>query len=371
MENKSKTYLFVSPTAVLGGAERVMFNLMLSLLENGNTVIFLCMSRGKQLGWDELLKYGTFYPYFKKYSSEKTSLYPFIKLIYKISREKNIHLTFSSHTHVNGLLSFLRKIKILHTDYLISRESTVIFDRFFGFWRYIFLFIYKFCYGQQDLLISQTEHMKSQLIKSLGYSPCNKIKVLDNPVNFNYINSKLNEEINLNYNSTKKIIVGCGRFIPLKNFDNLILAFAKMKQKEKYVLFLIGEGPERTNYEKIVNENDLNESVIFTGKILNPLSLFAISDIGVISSEIEGFPNVLLEMMASGTKKIISTPCSPGVMKLPNIFLTQNCSVEAICETLNQLTEYNESNHLFYKKYIENNRSSEKFIENIYKELEK
>ena len=67
---KYKNYLFVSPTAVLGGAERVMFNLMFSLLQEGHVVIFICMSRGKQLGWDELLKYENFHPYFKKYSSD-------------------------------------------------------------------------------------------------------------------------------------------------------------------------------------------------------------------------------------------------------------------------------------------------------------
>lgn len=364
-----RNYLFVSPTAILGGAERVMFNLMFSLLEDGHKVIFVCMSRGKQSGWDELLKYENFHPHFKEYPSEKTSIFPFIKFIYKISREQDIHLTFSSHTHVNGLLSFLRKIKILNTKYLISRESTVIFDRFFGIWRYIFLFIYKFLYGKQDLLISQTEYMKSQLIKSLRKAPCKKIEVLDNPVNFNYINLKLNENNILEYNSNKKIIVGCGRFISLKKFDNLILAFSQMEKRENYILVLIGDGPERSNYEKIVNDNHLNESVIFTGKILNPLSLFAISDIGVISSKIEGFPNVLLEMMAAGTKKIMSTPCSPGVMKLPNISLTKSCNVKDILLVLNELAERNESNCLVYKDYIKSHRSSEIFIKKIYQKL--
>ena len=369
MEKKIKSYLFVSPTAVLGGAERVMFNLMFSLLDEGHDVIFVCMSRGKQSGWDELLKYKNFSSYFREYPSEKTSIFPFIKFIYKICREKDIHLTFSSHTHVNGLLSFLRKIKILNTKYLVSRESTVIFDRFFGVWRYIFLFIYKFMYGKQDLLISQTEYMQSQLIKNLRKAPCKKIQVLDNPVNFNYINLKLSENNTLKYNLTKKVIVGCGRFIPLKKFDNLILAFSQMKQRENYILILIGEGPELANYERIIEKNDLSESVIFTGKILNPLSIFSISEIGVISSEIEGFPNVLLEMMASGTKKIISTPCSPGVMKLPDIYLTKSCSVEDILLTLNKLTECNESNYLAYKNYIKDYRSSDVYIRNIYSEL--
>lgn len=369
MERKIKSYLFVSPTAVLGGAERVMFNLMFSLLEDGHEVIFVCMSRGRQSGWDEILKYKNFHPHFKEYPSEKTSIFPFIKFIYKISREQDIHLTFSSHTHVNGLLSFLRKIKILNTKYLISRESTVIFDRFFGVWRYIFLFIYKFMYGKQDLLISQTEYMQSQLIKNLRKAPCKKIQVLDNPVNFNYINLKLNENNPLKYNLNKKIIVGCGRFIPLKKFENLILAFSQMEQRENYILILIGDGPERANYERIIEKNDLSESVIFTGKILNPLLIFSISEIGVISSEIEGFPNVLLEMMASGTKKIISTPCSPGVMKLPDIYLTKSCSVKDILFTLNNLANCNKSNHLIYKEYIKSHRSSEVFIKKIYREV--
>lgn len=361
MKNKA---LFVFPTAILGGAERVMFNLIYYLLDKNFIVTVYIMSRGHQDGWERIEKHPNINMIIKDYPSEKTSLIPFLIEIYKLSHKNNFNYTFSSHTHINALLSFLKQINFFKSKFLIARESTFIFERFFGLWRLIFKLIYRFMYGQQDLIICQTERMKESLIKNLGYMPAKRIEVISNPVNIDYIDQQLaNDQIEKPF---PILIVGCGRLIPLKKFDFLIEAFSMVEGNFPDVgLVIIGDGSERQNLENLVETLNLSQKVIFTGKISNPIQWFAKADIGIISSEIEGFPNVLIEMMASGTQQIITTPCTDGVNHIPHIIITESCSVQAIEAALVTYLFNPVNNSQLNKTYIEQNRSVDAFWQNV------
>lgn len=362
MKNKA---LFVFPTAILGGAERVMFNLIYYLLNKNFHITVYIMSRGKQSGWEKIENHPNINIIIKDYPSEKTSLIPFLKDIFRISRKDNFKYTFSSHTHINALISFLKKIHFFKSEFIISRESTFIFERFFGLWRIIFKLIYRFMYGKQNLIICQTERMKASLISNLGYKPAKTIEVIPNPVNLDYIDEQLSSS-ELARKPFPVLIVGCGRLIPLKKFDYLIKAFSRLEREFPRVgLVIIGNGPERENLDKLVKKLNIQNKVIFTEKISNPIQWFAKADIGVISSEIEGFPNVLIEMMASGTKQVITTPCTDGVNHIPHISITESCSVQAIeksihnylCNPIDMSTEN--------QRYIRDNRSVEAFWQKV------
>ncbi len=360
----SKTFFLASPTAVLGGAERIIFNIVMMLLEDGHHVTVYIMSRGEQVGWDKIKDHPNLKFIIKNYKSEKTSLPMFLLSLIYLSYKNKYDYSFSSHTHVNGVLSFMRRLKLFRTKYLISRESTFIFERFFGIWRTIFKFIYRFMYGKQDLIVCQTERMKESLVKNLGYMPAKKIEVISNPVNIDYINYQLsNSQIDKPF---RTLIIGCGRLIPLKQFDFLIKAFSNLEKIFPEVgLVIIGDGPERKNLESLVETLNLSQKVIFTGKISNPIQWFAQADIGVISSEIEGFPNVLIEMMAAGSKQIITTPCTDGVNSIPYISITQDCSIEAIETSLRTYLKNPVDNSVSNKEYIHQNRSVEAFWQKV------
>lgn len=361
--------LFVSPTAELGGAERWMLNLATMLVNTGHDVTLYVMTRGHKPGWDALENNPNFHAIIKNFPSEKSSLASMVKNLSSLTYTTEYDFIFSSHTHVNGALSFLRKIKLLKCKYLISRESTFVFDRYHGVNRQIFNFIYKYMYGSQDLLICQTNRMKSKLLRALGFSPAKQVTVLPNPVNINYIDKQLKDS------STKSkpfstTIVGCGRLIPLKQFDLLIKAFANINNHfPKSRLVIIGEGEEQSKLEKIIKDLKITEKVILTGRVVNPIPLFNSADIGVISSEIEGFPNVLLEMMASGTKQVITTPCTDGLSQLPLVKVLPSRDLQSIQEGLYNALENLEDYSKDYREYIENNRSVEFFWHKILKEL--
>ena len=365
VKSTQNNFLFVLPTAVLGGAERTMFNLITKLLKDENNVTLYIMSRGKQEGWESLENNPNFKMINKNYKSEKTSLPTFFLSISILSHFNSYDYTLSSHTHVNGTLSLMRKLKFLKTKKLISRESTFIFDRFQGFPRELFKFIYRFMYGSQDLVICQTEKMKYSLISSLGFNPAKNIQVVPNPVNLDYVSQQL-EASEHSYKPFDKVIVGCGRFIPLKQFDILIKAFKSISVEFPDVgLMIIGDGPERKNIENLISQLDLGNRVILTGKIKNPIQWFNTADIGVISSSIEGFPNVLLEMMASGTKHIITTPCTDGVNYIPYITVANSTSKNSIEEALRLYLANPVDNAVNNQKYIRDNRSVDIFWDKV------
>ena len=111
-------------------------------------------------------------------------------------------------------------------------------------------------------------------------------------------------------------IVASGRLDPQKNFSLLIEAFS-MVLKEiniSVTLKIYGEGPQRNTLQSQINELQLGDKIILEGSVsdlhdrINGAALF------VLSSNYEGFPNVLLEAMAMGLP-VISTDFQSGITR--------------------------------------------------------
>lgn len=359
------SFLFVFPTAILGGAERVMFNLIMHLLRNGHNVTVYIMSRGEQPGWDDVKQFPNAKLLVKNYPSEKRSLPMFFLSMVRLSSSSRFDLVFSSHTHVNAVLSLMRRLGLLRCKAMVARESTFIFERFFGVKRLIFRFMYRFLYGAQDLLICQTEMMRKSLVDSLGFLPAKRVDVLPNPVNIDSISfmrrAPLERKMPFDMN-----IVGCGRLVEIKAFDRLIGGFALIASRYPQVgLIIIGDGPCRDNLRQRVADLGLEGRVFFAGRQDNPINWFAHADVGVICSVKEGFPNVLLEMMAAGTKYVVTTPCTDGLASIPGINVLDDCSIEAIAKGLLVAVTDRPDRSENYISYVVANRSVSAFWNRI------
>ncbi|NQZ04707.1 glycosyltransferase [Idiomarina sp.] len=367
---ENKYILFVSPTSILGGAERVMQNLARALIVKGYHVDFFSMSRGEQSGWDELTKESNFNLIQLGFKSEKAALIPVLVMLLKLSTRRKYKACFSSHTHVNGLLSLLRKLKVFNVDFLIGRESTFIFERFKGFKRSLFKAIYRLCYGDHDLLIAQTEGMKKSLIKNLGFIPAKKFVTIQNPVSptlESFINNKTSFDV---HKSDVINICACGRMIPIKNFESLIRAFHLLVTKSNNVkLHLVGSGPLFDHLKLLARNLDVSNDVIFHGKVQDPIRIFSMCEVGVIPSVSEGFPNVLLEMMCSGVARIGSTLCTDAVLSIPRLKIARTPEPHDLLETLESLVANREDYSAEYQKYVLQKHSSSKFLMEVVNQL--
>ena len=76
-------------------------------------------------------------------------------------------------------------------------------------------------------------------------------------------------------------------------------------------LFIIGKGPERTTIEKLIHTLELEKYVTLLGYVDDPYPYYKHADLFIMSSVFEGFGNVLVEALATGTN-ILATDCPSG-----------------------------------------------------------
>jgi len=118
------------------------------------------------------------------------------------------------------------------------------------------------------------------------------------------------EKVFNNPNIIKFITVG--RLSAEKGHKYLIEAFTKvLKEIPNSKLFIIGEGKTRPQIEKMIQERNLNNSVILIGFLHNPYNYISRSDIFVLPSLSEGLPYALIEALICKIP-IVSTNCETG-----------------------------------------------------------
>lgn len=114
----------------------------------------------------------------------------------------------------------------------------------------------------------------------------------------------------------EKIICAVGRLDPQKRFDVLIDAFALIKDKiPEYKLIIFGEGDLRNELERKVESLSLNDRIFLPGTNPEAVRIVNRSSVFVLSSDLEGMPNVLIEAMAMGVP-CVSTRCEMGPEEL-------------------------------------------------------
>jgi len=120
-----------------------------------------------------------------------------------------------------------------------------------------------------------------------------------------------------NIKENEQVVIFVGSLIPVKGIKYLVEAMNIVIQHfPEARLLIVGDGSERQKLEVLVMKLNLGKSVTFVGRIENakvPEYLTA-SDVFALPSLSEGFPNVILEAMATGLP-IVTT----NVTGLPEI----------------------------------------------------
>lgn len=112
--------------------------------------------------------------------------------------------------------------------------------------------------------------------------------------------------------ATQLVAVALGRLSPEKGFDLLIESFAEIAAAHpQWQLRIYGEGSERANLSKLAQERGVSDKVWFGGWTSNAEQALRSSDLFILPSRYEGFPNALLEAMAVGLP-CISFDCDSG-----------------------------------------------------------
>jgi glycosyltransferase involved in cell wall biosynthesis len=153
-------------------------------------------------------------------------------------------------------------------------------------------------------IVMQTERGREW---GLGFLPSNLMAVIENPVDDSFASEPI-----VPIDRRPLLVMAAGRLTYQKGFDLLIEAFASSKARHfGWILRICGAGEEITNLKKLAELADVSGVVELPGLCQDLRAELSSAQVFVLSSRSEGFPNVLLEAMASGCA-VIAADCPSG-----------------------------------------------------------
>lgn len=293
-----KKILFAITGLTLGGAERVLVDIANKLSNKYDITIFTIYAGGeleKQLNSkikiESLIK-----KQYKELSAEERKIKPLQiildkKKIYKniIKDNYEVEIAFLEGAPTR-LLSVkndkVKKIAWVHND------ITKVFGS--GLKAKLKKKIDKKVYEKYDDIIFVSEDNKNKFEEIYDVS-ANK-EVIYNYINTERVLEKANENIGVEFEKDKTNIITVSRLVEQKAIDRLAKVHAKLvKEGFNHNIYVIGDGPERKNIEKIVKENGIENTFKLLGAKENAYPYMKNADYFALLSKFEGYPMVLLE----------------------------------------------------------------------------
>ncbi len=312
-----KIILFAIPDFRGGGAERVFLNLI-NNLSRDKFIVHVAV--GKLQG--EYCKYLPNDVIIHELGNTNSikSIIPIIKLV----RSLRPHAILSTLGYVVSVS--LSSVFLPSNIKVISRFGNTISSflddvKKDSRTKYIFQFMLnKLVVYLSDIIIVQSNHMKNDLIDnfSLDDNCIDKIIKINNPVDIENLHKNIEvmdlpKNIKRFFNQKKYIFVSVGRLDHQKNYKDLIQAFSIAHRSNSNIgLVVLGEGPCRSELERLSHRLGVDKSVLMPGFVDNPEIVVGNADYFISSSLYEGVSNAILEALSLGTP-VIATNCPSGI----------------------------------------------------------
>lgn len=189
---------------------------------------------------------------------------------------------------------------------------------------------------RMDAQFTVSDGTADAISRMTGY-PRSRIYTVYNPVIddvFEYKLAKVHTHPWLQENKTA-VVVAAGAFTYYKNHKLLLRAWSEVVKRKEARLIIFGDGPMRGEYEEIMNNLGITDTVSLPGFTDNLPAALKMADCFVVSSTIESFSIVLVEALAAGTP-VVSTNCPYGPPEILHGgkygILVKNNDVHALAE---------------------------------------
>jgi len=302
MNNVSFNLMFVIETLEIGGAERQLLELIKGLDRNVYNPIVVCFRRTPGLAKEVTALDIPVYYAIRKWRWDPSVVWKIIKLI----RANNISL-IHAYMPLAGIYgsaaAMISGVPIVNSSIRNAKVPTL-----------YEMALLKCSFALSDVVLANSNTGKKVFSKlSRG-----KIKVIYNGIDY----SRFNKPIDI---QNKK------RDLNLERFDFVVSMVARLEEVKNPVMFVrvarivsealpntaflvVGDGSMRKALEQVIITLGLNLNVFLLGSRTDIEEILQITDIGVLTSNSEGLPNTIIEMLASGVP-VVATNCE-GVREI-------------------------------------------------------
>ena len=298
---QNKTIALLIPSLGGGGAEKVFVNLSNFFLQKGYNVWMLTSKEGSCF---TLLNQNVNVFQIHRF---RNIILNYLLGIFQASFflvKYKPHFLLCTLVESNLIGTFAKKISFSRTI-LILRQAYIITDST-NSERKAIKFLKK-TFNYCDGIIANSPDTSISLQKYCGIAE-RKIKTIPNPVYNSHAISLSQKDIDV---LSKDFILAVGNLKKEKDYNTLIEAFSYVRNQTNIDLLILGEGPLKTELIELAKSLKVQEHIIFYGFCSNPYPFFAKAKLFVLSSEYEGFGNVIVEALSVGTP-IVSTNCLGG-----------------------------------------------------------
>lgn len=153
----------------------------------------------------------------------------------------------------------------------------------------------------------------------------------------------------------EKILVHTSNFRPVKRVPDTIKILSEVRKEVNAKLVLVGDGPDRSECERLARELGLQNDVKFLGKQDGLVDILNASDIFLMPSQSESFGLSALEAMACGVPAI-----SSSVGGLPELVVHNETGFIAEIGDVNRMAKYVVQLLTNEKKYASFSQNSRK-----------
>lgn len=163
-----------------------------------------------------------------------------------------------------------------------------------------------------DRIIAVSDSSKKMVISNIE-GIAKKVLTIPNIINVNEIQQRANEELNLSINNEENIILlSVGRLSPEKGMINCVhVCKTLIDHGYNIKWYLIGEGIQRSEIERYINEYKLENYIFLLGAISNPYPYIKNASIYVHPSLVESLSISVLEALALNIPVIVAKSMGP------------------------------------------------------------
>jgi len=136
----------------------------------------------------------------------------------------------------------------------------------------------------------------NDICEKLAVKP-DSTRVIGNPTDVETILKLSNENIDVK----KPYIINVGRLEIAKNHLLLVNAFALIADKIPHQLIIVGSGSYYSKVNERIKELGLTQRILLQGEVENPYPWMKNAELFVLSSKMEGLPNVVIESLVCHT----------------------------------------------------------------------